>query len=139
MGTTRAALTETDIRTLVKGATADERALVAHRLCRHIDRADLTDEERDEAHEILRVMSADAAELVRRALAVTLKASPLIPRDVANRLARDVETIALPILNFSPSFSDDDLAEIVRLGGPVRQQAIAKRPKLSPTVTTAIV
>ena len=32
-------------------------------------------------------MAADAAELVRRALAVTLKASPLVPRDVALKLA----------------------------------------------------
>jgi uncharacterized protein (DUF2336 family) len=58
---------------------------------------------------------------------------------VANKLARDIESIALPVLNFSPSFSDEDLAEIVRLGGPVRQVAIAKRPALSSKVTTAIV
>jgi len=139
MGTTRAALTDSDIRTLVKGATADERAVAAHRLCRHIDRTELTDEEREEAHEILRVMAADAAELVRRALAVTLKSSPLVPRDVANRLARDVESIALPILGNSPAFTDEDLTEIVRLGGPVRQVAIAKRPALSEKVTGAIV
>ena len=139
MATTRAALTDVDIRTLVKGATADERAVAAHRLCRHIDRADLTEEEREEAQQILRIMASDAAELVRRALAVTLKSSTLVPRDVANKLARDIESIALPVLNFSPAFSDDDLAEIVRLGGPVRQVAIAKRPALSEKVTTAIV
>ena len=68
MATTRAALTESDIRMLVKGATPDERALAAHKLCRNIDRAVLTDEERQVAHDILRVMAADAAELVRRAL-----------------------------------------------------------------------
>src|SRR5262245_48337306 len=139
MATTRSALTEQDIRTLVKGASADERALVAHRVCRHIDRRELTDEERAEAHSILRIMAQDAAELVRRALAVTLKASPLVPRDVANKLARDVESVALPILNFSPAFTDDDLTEIVRLGGPVRQVAIAKRPIVSPKVTQVIV
>jgi len=139
MGTTRAALTDIDIRTLMKGATADERAVAAHKLCRVIDKVALTDVERQEAQEILRVMAGDAAELVRRAVAVTLKASPLLPRDVANRLARDVESISLPILNFSPSFTDEDLAEIVRLGGPVRQVAIAKRPKLTERVTAAIV
>ena len=128
MATTRAALTQEDIRTLVKGATVDERAAAAHKLCRAIETLPLGDEERDTAGEILRIMAADAAELVRRTLAVTLKASPLVPRDVALRLARDVETISLPLLNFSPSFSDDDLAEIVRLGGPVRQLAIARRP-----------
>jgi uncharacterized protein (DUF2336 family) len=83
-------------------------------------------------------MAADAAELVRRALVVTLKDSPLVPRDVALKLARDVENISLPMLNCSPVFLDSDLAEIVRLGGPVRQLAIARRPMLSRTVTDAI-
>jgi uncharacterized protein (DUF2336 family) len=138
MTTTRSALSDGDIRMLLKGAEPEERALVAHRLCRHIDRASLTDEERAEAHQILRLMAGDAAEQVRRALAVTLKASPLVPHDVAQRLARDIESIAVPMLNFSPVFTDEDLAEIVRVGGPVRQCAVARRPVLTEVVTTAI-
>src|SRR6478752_2974767 len=134
MATTRAALTEPDIRMLVKGATPDDRALAAHKLCRTIDRAQLDEDQRALAAEILRVMAADAAELVRRAMAVTLRNSPALPADVANRLARDVESISLPIISFSPVFSDADLVEIVRLGGPVRQMAVAKRPKLSSRV-----
>ena len=139
MATTRAALTDEDIRTLVKGATPDERAVAAHKLCRNIDRYELSDEERVQAQEILRVMAADAGELVRRALAVTLKNSTIVPRDVALRLAKDVESISLPMLSASPVFTDEDLAEIVRLGGPVRQVVIAKRPRVSQTVTNAIV
>ncbi len=139
MATTRSALTEEDIRTLVKGATADERALAARKLCRSIDAAPpLSDPDRESAGEILRIMAADAAELVRRALAETLRSSPHVPRDVALRLARDVESIALPMLHYSPVFSDDDLAEIVRRGGPVRQLAIAQRPTLSRKVTAAL-
>ena len=137
MSTTRIALTQEDIRTLVKGA-ADQRAAAASKLCRAIDTLPIDDDEREIAAEILRIMAADAAEMVRRALAVTLKSSPLVPRDVALRLARDVETISLPMLNFSPVFEDSDLADIVRLGGPVRQLAIAKRPELSRKVTDAI-
>ena len=139
MTTTRAALTEDDIRTLVKGATPDERALVAHKLCRRIDTLPLTPEEQVLAQDILRVMAADAAELVRRALAVTLKSSPLIPHDVALKLARDVESVCQPILSFSPVFTDEELVEIVRLGGPVRQVAIAKRPRLSRRLTDVMV
>lgn len=138
MATTRAALTEGDIRTLVKGATPDERARAARKICTTIDRTPLTDDERTLAAEILKVMAADAAETVRRALAETLKASPLVPREVALKLARDVESVCLPVLAFSPAFTDDDLAEIVRLGGPVRQLAIAKRPALSRKVTDAL-
>ena len=138
MTTTRSALTDADIRLLVKGAEPEERAAVAQRVCLQMDRAQLTGAERTEAQEILRLMARDAAEQVRRALAVTLQASPLVPRDVANRLARDVESIAVPVLNFSPAFSDDDLAEIVRIGGVARQTAVARRPRLSEKVTTAI-
>jgi uncharacterized protein (DUF2336 family) len=98
----------------------------------------LSDEDRATAAEILRVMAADAAEMVRRALAVTLKSSPLVPRDVALKLARDVEGVSLPMLSFSPAFLDEDLAQIVRLGGPARQLAIARRPMLSSTVADSI-
>ena len=43
MATTRSALTEEDIRTLVRGATADERAAAAYKLCRTIDQTPLSD------------------------------------------------------------------------------------------------
>jgi uncharacterized protein (DUF2336 family) len=139
MTVSRAALTADDIRQLVKAQSADERAMAAHKICRHIDGVGLTLEERQQAYEIVRIMANDAAELVRRALAVTLKSSPIVPRDVAMRLAQDVESVALPILTFSPVFTDQDLCEIIRIGGPIRQVAIATRPVLSDKVTTTIV
>ncbi|MBP6877331.1 MAG: DUF2336 domain-containing protein [Phenylobacterium sp.] len=139
MATTRAALTDEDIRTLVKGATPDERAFAARKICRRLDAAVLSDEDRALAQEILRVMAHDAAEMVREALSVTLKSSPLVPRDVAVRLAQDVERICMPILGASPAFTDVDLVEIVRIGGPLRQVAVARRPQVSKTVTRAIV
>lgn len=138
MATTRSALTDEDIRTLVKGATPDERALAARKLCTTMEAAPLSDEDRALAADILRVMAADAAELVRKAIAEELRASYVVPRDVAVRLARDVESVCLPLLTFSPVFTDADLAEIVRLGGPVRQVAIAKRPELTRTVTESL-
>ena len=139
MATTRAALTDEDIRTLVKGATPDERAFAARKICRRLDAAVLSEEDRAHAQEILRVMAHDAAEMVREALSVTLKSSPLVPRDVAVRLAQDVERICMPILGASPAFTDADLVEIVRIGGPLRQVAVARRPQVSKTVTRAIV
>lgn len=138
MSVTRGALTEGDIRSLVKGATPDERAAAAEKLCRTIGTVELSDADRALAQDILRIMARDMTEMVRRALAVTLKESPVVPRDVAMHLASDVAAIALPILSFSPAFTDDDLAEVVRLGGPVRQLAIARRPRLSSKVTDVI-
>ena len=135
-------LTEEDIRALVRGRDDEERASAAHKICRSIDQRPLSDpltpDERDAAHDILRVMAADAAESVRRALAVTLKASPVLPRDIALRLARDVDSVAVPVLNFSPSFTDADLAELVRVSAGVKQVAIAYRPELPQLVTAAL-
>lgn len=139
MAAVRAVLTEDDLRMLVKGPTADERALAAHKLCRAVDRDNLSRQEIAQAHEILRLMAKDATELVRRALAITLKASPVLPRDVALKLARDVESIALPVLNFSPAFTDEDLIDIARTGGAARQEAIAKRHTLPTAVAQTLI
>ena len=138
MAAVRSALTSEDIRTLVRGATADERAIAAHKLCRRID-AGLDDEDREAAAEVLRLMALDAAELVRRALAVTLKTSRELPRDVAVRLARDVESVATPVLTFSPVLTDEDLSDIIRLPDAAKQLAIARRATLSTAVTDALV
>jgi uncharacterized protein (DUF2336 family) len=138
MSVTRGALTEGDIRSLVKGATPNERAAAAEKLCGAIATSELTDADRAMAQDILRIMARDMTEMVRRALAVTLKDSAVVPRDVAMHLASDVAAIALPILSFSPAFTDEDLAEVVRLGGAIRQLAIARRPRLTPAVTDVI-
>ena len=134
----RARLTETDIRRLVKATDEDDRASAAHKLCRSMDRADLTDEDRAAAQKILRVLAADAAELVRRAMAITLKSSDLIPRDVARRLTADVDSVALPLIGFSPVFSDDDLIEIVKAGSTARQVAVAGRAFVSRDVSETV-
>ncbi|WP_374515970.1 DUF2336 domain-containing protein [Brevundimonas sp.] len=134
----RARLTELDIRRLIKAADDDERAAAAHKLCRSMDRAELDEDGQAAAHKILRMLAEDAAELVRRAMAVTLKTSDLMPRDVARRLAADVDSVALPIINFSPAFSDEDLIEIVHAGSAVRQNAVAGRPRVGRDVAAAV-
>ncbi len=134
----RARLTEFDIRRLIKATDDDERASAAHKLCRSIDRVNLDDADREAAQKIMRVLANDAAELVRRALAVTLKSSDLLPRDVARLLAADIDSIALPIIGSSPVFADEDLIEIVRAGSAARQVAIAARPVVSRDVSEVL-
>ncbi len=134
----RARLTEVDIRRLIKATDDDERAEAAHKLCRNMERAELNEVDRSAAQKILRLLANDAAELVRRAMAITLKASDLIPNDVARKLAGDLDSIALPIIASSPAFSDEDLIEIVRAGSVVRQVAVAGRARVSRDVATVL-
>lgn len=142
MNPSRSVLTDADVRALVRGVDDDARASAAHKICRSIDSRPLSDpltaDERAAAQDILRMMAGDAAESVRRALAVTLKNSSVLPRDIAMQLARDVESVSVPVLNYSPAFTDEDLAELVRQGTGVRQVAVAYRPELSEMVTAAL-
>ena len=103
--TMRANLTDSDIRTLIKGPTEDERAHAAHKICRCIEEGELSPEERAHAEGIIAIMAQDAAVLVRRALAMALKNSPKLPREIANKLARDVE---IDRAAGDPEFADPD-------------------------------
>ncbi len=127
----RPELSEKDIVRLMKGETSEERATVAHRLCRRIAVDMLSDDERVYADEIISILAEDTAELVRRTLAVTLRNSPRLPHDVALKLAQDVETVAIPVLESSPVFSDEDLIELVLSVTSAKQAAIAARAMVS--------
>lgn len=127
----RPQLTEDDIRRLVKGETPEERASVAHRVCRRIALDALTDDEKLFADEIITILADDMADLVRRTLAITLRNSPRLPREVALKLANDIEAVALPILENSPVFTEDDLIELVLAVTAAKQSAIASREHIS--------
>lgn len=136
--TIRPQLTEDDIIRLMKGDTPEQRASVAHRLCRRIALDVLSDDEKRYAHEIMGILAEDAADLVRRTLSVTLRNSPIMPRDIAIKLAQDIEAVAVPILEGSPVFTDEDLIELVLSVTAAKQAAIANRESVSITLTEVI-
>lgn len=134
----RPELTDADIVRLMKGETPEARASVAHRLCRRIALDELSQEERAYAEEIMAILAQDAAELVRRTLSVTLRNSPILPRQIALQLAQDVETVAIPVLEHSPSFTEQDLIEIVLSANAAKQAAVAGRESVSITLSELI-
>jgi uncharacterized protein (DUF2336 family) len=136
--TARPHLTETDLRRLVRGDSDDDRARAAAKLCNAVERIAVSEADRIAAQKILRVMAEDAAVRVRLALSVALKASTLLPRDAALKLARDVEEVALPVISFSPVFTDEDLIEVLRFASSEKQVAVAGRTRLSERVTSVI-
>lgn len=138
MTSSRVTLTEEDLKRLLRSEAEEERAVEAHKLCRSMDRLELDAQGRAAARKIIAILAADSAALVRRALAITLKSSDLMPVEVARKLAIDIDSIALPIIEHSPVFDDDDLIEIVRAGAAVRQMAVASRLSVSRDVSDVI-
>ena len=136
---TETRLTESDVRNLLSDPSAETRAQTAAKLAIQFDQGDLSSSERAMAEEIFRIMVKDAEVRVREALAVNLKENPNVPHDVAITLAKDVDQVALPVLQFSELLSDEDLVQIVRSQSPAKQKAIASRPFVSAAVADAIV
>lgn len=134
----RPQLTNDDINRLMKGETPEARASVAHRLCRRISLDVLTEAEKSHAKEIMAILADDAADLVRRTMAVTLRSSPVLPREIALKLAQDIESVAIPVLEHSPAFTEDDLIELVLASTSAKQAAVAAREEITGPLTEVI-
>ena len=135
----RNTLTEQDVAQLLADPSGDARADTAGKIAAGFNSGALTDQERQLAEEIFRLMVQDAEVRVREALAHNLKENPGVPRDVAVSLAKDVASVAMPVLQFSEALSDEDLIELVRGQDAEKQVAIAQRTAVSESVSEALV
>ena len=132
-------LTQADVSRLLSDSSPRTRAQTTAKIAAQFDAATLSEAERRIAKDIFRVLVQDTEVLVREALSAHLKATLELPHDVALALARDVDSVARPVLKFSEVLTDADLIEIVRGQEPAKQIAIAQRPGVSEAVSDALV
>lgn len=89
--------------------------------------------------ETLQRLAEDELPDVRQILAEEIKALDCVPKSVIDRLARDVECVSAPILEYSPLLSDSELIEIIAAAEARHAlAAIARRHPLSISVSDAI-
>ena len=98
----------------------------------------MTPEVRSEAEAALTAVLDDPSPLVRRALAEAFASAVEAPHHCIMALACDQSEIASLVLERSPVLTDPDLVECVAAGSDVAQSAIARRAKLSATVSSAL-
>ncbi|MEZ5832615.1 MAG: DUF2336 domain-containing protein [Dongiaceae bacterium] len=132
-------LTEADVKRLIASPNGAVRAETAAKVADAFEKGSLSDTERALAEQIFRVMVQDAEVKVRESLATHLKSSANLPHDIALRMAKDVEQVSLPILEFSKVLSDTDLIEIVRSSSVEKQTAVARRAEVSGDVANALI
>ncbi len=132
-------LTQKDVDWLISDRSPQVRAQTSAKIAAQFDAHELSAAEREIAADIFRMVVKDTEILVREALSVHLKSTPDLPHDVALTLAKDVDSVALPMLKFSEVLTDEDLIEIVRGQSPAKQVAVAQRSKVSYKVSDALV
>ncbi|WP_417798621.1 DUF2336 domain-containing protein [Terasakiella pusilla] len=131
-------LSQKDVSNLLSNPSGEARIETAAKVARDFSHH-LSDQERTLAEEIFRLLMRDAEVRVREALSENLKDNPSLPNDVALSLAKDVESVSLPVLEFSDVLSEEDLLELVETQGPGKQAAIANRATVSQSLSDALV
>jgi len=95
----------------------------------------LSEGERQFALGILEHLARDLELQVREALSDHLKHCALLPRSIAQTLADDIESVAVPIIRYSSVLDEADLLSIVHTGSEPKQVARWLRPFQLTTIT----
>lgn len=132
-------LTQADVARLLSNPAPEARAEVASKLGTEIDNPRLSEKEIELAQDVIRVLAKDVAVSVRESLSLSLRKAQRLPHDVALQLAKDVEQVALPVLEDCLVLTDSDLIAIVQAGSEAKQTAIAKRPEVSEILSDVLV
>jgi len=136
---TQLKISSDDVKRLVSHPDRDVRAVLAQKICREVKSLALSSREKDVVEEILWFIARDAAVMVRRALAVTLKNSANLPHEIAQKLIRDVDSVAVPVLIFSPVLDQGDLLEVLKSKAAAKMMAVSKRAHIGGDLVKAIV
>lgn len=135
----RARLTSRDVERLLNQPGAKARIETMAKLVLEMEEGELTAAEQRLALDVLRAFASDAEMEVRAAVAWQIHNSPVLTGDMAEKLARDVAQVAVPILKYVDGLPEQLLLEIVAERDPQKQLAIAGRRTVSEAVSAALV
>ncbi|MFV3130567.1 DUF2336 domain-containing protein [Niveispirillum sp. KHB5.9] len=135
----RSRLNSSDVDRLLHQPGTRPRIDTMTKLVMEMEEGDLTDAEKRLALDILRAFAADAETEVRAAVAWQIHNSPILTGEMAEKLARDVAQVAVPILKYFDGLPEKLLLEVVAERDPQKQLAIAGRRTVSAAVSAALV
>lgn len=132
-------LSQASVTRLRRDPSPSARAETAAGVAAVFARGGLTEQERSYAIDIIERFAGDVERQVRTALSEHVKLCPFLPASIAQTLARDVESVALPVIRYSEVLTDDDLIAIIRQGSTAKQVTVASRAKVATVVADALV
>lgn len=136
----RAFLSDADVTRLMSETSSETRIDVLDKIAGAYHTEGFTPKEIALAEQIFRLMLRDTETKVRARLAENVRSNPNIPRDIVLNLVRDVEEVALPIIECSEVLSDYDLTEIIRTSyDQSRRKAVARRKHVSARVARSLI
>ncbi len=124
-------MAEGNLNELLVGKDEATRALIAQRVGERLCLDDLPDVELRAAEALARHLVADAMERVRRALSDAVKSASHLPRDVALKIAHDVDSVSCPFLRVTEVFTEHDWQQLVLTVSRNARISVARRNAMS--------
>lgn len=97
------------------------------------------DVERRTVENVARVLAQDISEQVRGVLAYELRHCKKLSRDLAHKIATDIEEVSGPFLQATKVFTEDDLAALIPELADALRAWVARRTDLTETVIQVLV
>lgn len=133
-------LSRKDVELLTDDGDVESKLKVIDKISGQYKGREFSDKEKVLAEEIFRLLTKYAEISVRKAVAENLMSSDSVPRDILLSLAKDIDDVSRPILEFSELLTDGDLSDIIDGSESKEQQiAIARRENLSESVSGKLV
>jgi uncharacterized protein (DUF2336 family) len=133
-------LSHDDVERLLTEETPDARIEVMRKVAARHEQRHYSLNELAVAEQILRILVRDTEVSVREALALALKDNPHVPRDIIISLTRDIDSVALPVIESSSVLTDADLISLIQSAKHASKlSAVARRQMLSVEVSMALV
>lgn len=132
-------LTAEDVARLLEDKTPETLVEITGKIAGIYNRDTIHKQDAQAAEQIFRLLMRETEVRVRIALAENVKSSAQIPKDIALSLAKDVQEVALPMLQYSEVLDDEDLVELMSNTEEVeRLVAVSKREHVSDALSDTL-
>ncbi|PIR39151.1 MAG: hypothetical protein COV35_01130 [Alphaproteobacteria bacterium CG11_big_fil_rev_8_21_14_0_20_39_49] len=135
----KAILSDDDIQKLIK-SSVEKRLDVTKKIGKYYSAGGFDEDQMKIAERIFRILLKDTEVEVRKVLSESVKLSKDIPNDVIMELAKDINEVSIPVLEFSEVLTDDDLIEIIESTEDIsKQESVSQRKAVSEVVSNALI
>lgn len=125
-------------RNLVISQGEEARAQIAERTGSSLAHDDISEADRRAAELIARVLAEDAIERVRVELSKAIRHAEHLPRDLALKLAHDVDCVACPFLEVTEVFSEGDWQQLILTISRNARVAVARRSSITESIAESL-
>jgi hypothetical protein len=133
-------LSKQDVELLTNGDDIESKVKVINKISNYYRGDEFGDKEKALAEEIYRLLMKYAEISVRKSISENLMSADSVPRDILISLAKDIDDVSRPILEFSELLTSDDLIDVIKNTQSTEAQlAISKRDSLPEEVSEALI